>query len=87
MQAKPSMVFCHGIWAALVLGEDIARLNYLMMRLAKPIFLAVLAVALAAYAFDCGTATMLYDRDGILRKKIVGFEYTNVIESELKPLL
>jgi len=31
--------------------------------------------------------TMLYDRDGILRKKIVGFEYTNVIESELKPLL
>jgi len=28
-----------------------------MMRLAKPIFLAVLAVALAAYAFDCGAAT------------------------------
>jgi thiol-disulfide isomerase/thioredoxin len=31
--------------------------------------------------------TMLYDRQGILRKKIVGFEYTNVIESDLKPLL
>lgn len=31
--------------------------------------------------------TMLYDRHGILRKKIIGFEYTNVIESELKPLL
>lgn len=31
--------------------------------------------------------TMLYDRDGILRKKIIGFEYTHVIESELKPLL
>jgi len=31
--------------------------------------------------------TMLYDRQGILRKKIIGFEYTNVIESELKPLL
>jgi thiol-disulfide isomerase/thioredoxin len=31
--------------------------------------------------------TMLYDRQGILRKKVVGFEYTNVIESELKPLL
>src|SRR5579863_5507381 len=29
--------------------------------------------------------TMLYDRQGILRKKIIGFEYTNVIESELKP--
>jgi thiol-disulfide isomerase/thioredoxin len=31
--------------------------------------------------------TMLFDRQGILRKKVVGFEYTNVIESELKPLL
>jgi len=31
--------------------------------------------------------TMLYDREGILRKKIVGFEYTNVVESELTPLL
>jgi thiol-disulfide isomerase/thioredoxin len=31
--------------------------------------------------------TMLYDRQGILRTKVVGFEYTAVIESELKPLL
>ncbi|HUC55606.1 MAG TPA: TlpA disulfide reductase family protein [Candidatus Cybelea sp.] len=31
--------------------------------------------------------TMLYDRQGILRKKIIGFEYTDVIESEVKPLL
>jgi thiol-disulfide isomerase/thioredoxin len=31
--------------------------------------------------------TILYDRKGILRKKVIGFEYTNVIESELKPLL
>jgi thiol-disulfide isomerase/thioredoxin len=31
--------------------------------------------------------TMLYDREGILRYKVVGFEYTDVIESELKPLL
>ncbi len=31
--------------------------------------------------------TMLYDRQGILRKKVIGFEYTDVIESELKPLL
>ncbi len=31
--------------------------------------------------------TMLYDRQGILRKKIIGFEYTNVLESELKALL
>ena len=31
--------------------------------------------------------TMLYDRQGILRTKIVGFEYTSVVESELKPLL
>lgn len=30
--------------------------------------------------------TMLYDREGILRQKIIGFEYTKVIESELKPL-
>jgi len=28
-----------------------------MMRLAKPIFMAILTVALAAYAFDCGAAT------------------------------
>jgi thiol-disulfide isomerase/thioredoxin len=31
--------------------------------------------------------TMLYDRNGMLRKKVIGFEYTNVIEAELKPLL
>jgi thiol-disulfide isomerase/thioredoxin len=31
--------------------------------------------------------TLLYDRQGKLRDKIVGFEYTEVIESELKPLL
>ena len=31
--------------------------------------------------------TLLYDRDGILRKKIIGFEYTKVFESALKPLL
>jgi thiol-disulfide isomerase/thioredoxin len=31
--------------------------------------------------------TMLYDRQGILRAKIIGFEYTDAIESEVKPLL
>lgn len=31
--------------------------------------------------------TMLYDRAGILRKKVVGFEYTSVFETQLKPLL
>jgi thiol-disulfide isomerase/thioredoxin len=31
--------------------------------------------------------TMLYDRQGILRKKIIGFEYTDAFESALKPLL
>jgi thiol-disulfide isomerase/thioredoxin len=31
--------------------------------------------------------TLLYDRHGVLRQKIVGFEYTSVIEAELKPLL
>jgi thiol-disulfide isomerase/thioredoxin len=30
--------------------------------------------------------TLLYDRQGILRQKIIGFEYTDTIESELKPL-
>jgi hypothetical protein len=30
---------------------------------------------------------MLYDRQGILRQKVIGFEYTDIIESELKPLL
>jgi thiol-disulfide isomerase/thioredoxin len=31
--------------------------------------------------------TFLYDRQGILRKKIIGFEYTANIESAIKPLL
>jgi hypothetical protein len=31
--------------------------------------------------------TMLYDRQGILRMKVIGFEYTDHIESVLKPLL
>jgi thiol-disulfide isomerase/thioredoxin len=31
--------------------------------------------------------TLLYDRQGILRYKVVGFEHTDVIESALKPLL
>ncbi len=31
--------------------------------------------------------TMLYDRNGLLRSKVIGFEYTEVIESQVKPLL
>ena len=31
--------------------------------------------------------TLLYDRQGVLRKKVIGFEYTDVFESELKSLL
>ncbi|MGA7626191.1 MAG: redoxin domain-containing protein [Candidatus Acidiferrales bacterium] len=31
--------------------------------------------------------TMLYDRERKLRNKVVGFEYTNVIESEIRALL
>jgi thiol-disulfide isomerase/thioredoxin len=31
--------------------------------------------------------TMLYDRNGVLRKKVVGFEYTEAFESAVKPLL
>jgi thiol-disulfide isomerase/thioredoxin len=31
--------------------------------------------------------TILYDRQGILRKKVIGFEHTDVFESELKSLL
>ena len=31
--------------------------------------------------------TMLYDRHGVLRMKIIGFEYTDNFESALKPLL
>ena len=31
--------------------------------------------------------TMLFDRQGILRAKVIGFEYTDNIESALKPLL
>jgi peroxiredoxin len=31
--------------------------------------------------------TLLYDRQGILRQKVIGFEYTHVFEAALKPLL
>lgn len=31
--------------------------------------------------------TMLYDRQGILRKKVIGFEYTDAFETVIKPLL
>ena len=31
--------------------------------------------------------TLIYDRKGLLRVKVMGFEYTDKIESELKPLL
>ncbi|MGA8436862.1 MAG: TlpA disulfide reductase family protein [Candidatus Sulfotelmatobacter sp.] len=31
--------------------------------------------------------TMLYDRQGILRTKVIGFEYTDNVEQALKPLL
>ncbi|HKW98605.1 MAG TPA: TlpA disulfide reductase family protein [Bryobacteraceae bacterium] len=31
--------------------------------------------------------TMLYDRMGVLRKKVIGFEYSSVFEEELKKLL
>jgi thiol-disulfide isomerase/thioredoxin len=31
--------------------------------------------------------TMLYDRKGILRDKVIGFEYTSHFEQQLKPLL
>lgn len=31
--------------------------------------------------------TMVYDRQGILREKIIGFEYTDAIEKVLKPLI
>jgi hypothetical protein len=31
--------------------------------------------------------TMVYDRQGVLRVKIIGFEHTETIEADLKPLL
>jgi thiol-disulfide isomerase/thioredoxin len=31
--------------------------------------------------------TMLYDRQGLLRKKVIGFEYTDAFEADLKALL
>jgi len=31
--------------------------------------------------------TMLYDREGVLRMKVIGFEYTERVEAALKPLL
>lgn len=31
--------------------------------------------------------TFIYDRDGILRQKIIGFEYTSVVETEIQSLI
>lgn len=31
--------------------------------------------------------TMIYDRRGVLRKKVIGFEYTRVFEAEIRKLL
>jgi thiol-disulfide isomerase/thioredoxin len=31
--------------------------------------------------------TLIYDRKGVLRNKVIGFEYTNVLEGQLKALL
>jgi len=31
--------------------------------------------------------TFIYDREGILREKIIGFEYTSVVETVIRPLL
>ena len=31
--------------------------------------------------------TLLYDRRGVLHKKVIGFEYTEAFEADLKPLL
>jgi thiol-disulfide isomerase/thioredoxin len=31
--------------------------------------------------------TLLYDREGVLRNKVIGFEYTSVFETDLKKLL
>jgi hypothetical protein len=31
--------------------------------------------------------TMLFDRQGVLRKKVIGFEYTDTFERDLKALL
>jgi hypothetical protein len=31
--------------------------------------------------------TMLYDRKGILRKKVIGFEYTDTFESAINSIL
>jgi thiol-disulfide isomerase/thioredoxin len=31
--------------------------------------------------------TMLYDRDGVLRKKVIGFEYTDAFETVLRGLI
>jgi thiol-disulfide isomerase/thioredoxin len=30
--------------------------------------------------------TMIYDRNGVLRNKIIGFEYADVVDSNVKPL-
>jgi len=52
-----------------------------------PLVLATEAVTQKFGGIQGLPTTMLYDRQGILRMKVVGFEYTDTIESALKPLL
>jgi thiol-disulfide isomerase/thioredoxin len=51
-----------------------------------------LAIATPSITDDFGgiqglPTTFIFDRSGVLRQKIIGFEYTYVIESYVKPLL
>jgi thiol-disulfide isomerase/thioredoxin len=63
------------------------------MRFAKrlgihyPLAVATEAVKQKLGGIEGLPTTMVYDRKGILREKIIGFEYTEAVERALKPLL
>ena len=52
-----------------------------------PLVVATLKLRQAFGGIQGLPATMLYDRKGILRKKVVGYEYTSVFETEIRQLL
>jgi thiol-disulfide isomerase/thioredoxin len=57
------------------------------LRITYPLVVATELIKQSFGGIEGLPTTLLYDRKGILRNKVIGFEYTNVIEDQIKQLL
>ena len=57
------------------------------IRVRYPLAVATEQVRQAFGGIEGLPTTLVYDRQGLLRYKVVGFEYTDTVESQIKPLL